>query len=386
MAAVVIAFTGWWQADAVASIAIAVLILPRTYGLLRQAVDILLEATPKGVEMATVRSHILAVAGVADVHDLHAWTITSGIDVLSADVVLEPGADPPSVLDALAAACRATSTSSIRPSSSRPLMAPARGGLARRRRVEDAGMTDRLRLGVIGAGWITSIHLAALDRLDRTTLVGVASARLESAEATAGPAAPPPTTMPSGCSTNSGRTSSTWRCRRPRRSRRARPSSRAGSRSSPRSRWQPRTRPVRRGSPTAIADRGLVVAVGYHLRSLEPLPEVRARLAANPARLVTARWNDATPPPAWWRRGEVGGGQVIEQATHLYDLARLLVGEAEVVGAASLHETPATPPGADVADASAAVLRFETGAVGTFANTRRQSSRSSRSRSAPTGC
>ncbi len=119
--------------------------------------------------------------------------------------------------------------------------------------------------------------------------------------------------------------------------------------------------------------RGLVVAVGYQLRSLEALPEVRARLAANPARLVTARWNDATPPPAWWRREVDGGGQVIEQATHLYDLARLLVGEAEVVGAASLHETPATPPGADVADASAAVLRFDTGAVGTFANTRRQS-------------
>jgi cobalt-zinc-cadmium efflux system protein len=106
VAALVIAFTGWWQADAVASIAIAVLILPRTYGLLRQAVDILLEATPKGVEMATVRSHILAVAGVADVHDLHAWTITSGIDVLSAHVVLEPGADPPSVLDEL---CRCLS-------------------------------------------------------------------------------------------------------------------------------------------------------------------------------------------------------------------------------------------------------------------------------------
>ena len=93
----------------------------------------------------------------------------------------------------------------------------------------------------------------------------------------------------------------------------------------------------------AITDRGLVVAVGYHLRSLETLPEVRARLAANPARLVTARWNDGTPAPAWWRREVDGGGQVIEQATHLYDLARLLVGEAEVVGAASLHETPRTP-------------------------------------------
>ena len=117
-----------------------------------------------------------------------------------------------------------------------------------------------------------------------------------------------------------------------------------------------------------------MVAVGYHLRSLERLPEVRARLAANPARLVTARWNDSTPPPAWWRREVDGGGQVIEQATHLYDLARLLAGEAEVVGAASLHESPATPPGANVADASAAVLRFAGGAVGTFANTRRQAS------------
>ena len=123
----------------------------------------------------------------------------------------------------------------------------------------------------------------------------------------------------------------------------------------------------------ATIDSGLVVAVGYHLRSLEPLPEVRARLAENPARLVTARWTDSTPRPAWWRREQDGGGQVIEQATHLYDLARLLVGEAEVVGAASLHETPATPVGTDVADATAAVLRFETGAVGAFANTRRQS-------------
>jgi predicted dehydrogenase len=123
----------------------------------------------------------------------------------------------------------------------------------------------------------------------------------------------------------------------------------------------------------AVRARGLVAAVGYHLRSLETLPEVQARLGANPARLVVARWTGDTPGPAWWRREADGGGQVIEQATHLYDLARFLVGEATVVGAAALHETPAVPPGTDVADASAAVLRFDTGAVGTFANTRRQS-------------
>lgn len=101
VAAVVIAATGWAQADALASAAIGLLILPRTYGLLREAVDVLLEATPKGLDMDQVRSHILEAPGVRDVHDLHAWTITSGLNVVSAHVVLDPGADPPAVLDHL---------------------------------------------------------------------------------------------------------------------------------------------------------------------------------------------------------------------------------------------------------------------------------------------
>ena len=101
LAAIVIAATGWIQADAVASAAIGILILPRTYGLLRDAVDVLLEATPKGLDMGLVRSHILEAPGVRDVHDLHAWTITSGLNVVSAHVVLEPEADAPQVLDHL---------------------------------------------------------------------------------------------------------------------------------------------------------------------------------------------------------------------------------------------------------------------------------------------
>jgi cobalt-zinc-cadmium efflux system protein len=101
VAAVVIAVTGWRQADALASILIALLILPRTWALLRDAVDVLLEATPKGIDLDQIRHHILGVAGVADVHDLHAWTITSGMNVVSAHVVLRPGADPPAVLDEL---------------------------------------------------------------------------------------------------------------------------------------------------------------------------------------------------------------------------------------------------------------------------------------------
>jgi cobalt-zinc-cadmium efflux system protein len=102
-ASLVIVATGWARADAVASVAIAVLILPRTWGLLRDATDVLLEATPKGVSMDEVRTHILDAAGVADVHDLHAWTITSGMNVVSAHVVLEPGADGAAVLESLCA-------------------------------------------------------------------------------------------------------------------------------------------------------------------------------------------------------------------------------------------------------------------------------------------
>ncbi|MGK5113842.1 MULTISPECIES: cation diffusion facilitator family transporter [unclassified Geodermatophilus] len=88
VAAVVIATTGWTPADTVASLAIGVLVLPRAWSLLRDAVDVLLEAAPRGVDLDSVRAHVLAVDGVIGVHDLHAWTITSGLPVLSAHVVV----------------------------------------------------------------------------------------------------------------------------------------------------------------------------------------------------------------------------------------------------------------------------------------------------------
>ena len=102
-AAIVIAVTGWTPADAVASALIGLLILPRTFALLREATDVLLEATPKGVDMEHVRAHILDAPGVVDCHDLHAWTITSGMNVVSAHVILAEGADAAEALDALCA-------------------------------------------------------------------------------------------------------------------------------------------------------------------------------------------------------------------------------------------------------------------------------------------
>ncbi len=89
VAAVLILITGSTIFDAIASLVIVVLIIPRAWSLLREVVDVLLEATPHGVNLAEVRDHIKRVRGVVDVHDLHAWTITSGVPVLSAHVTVD---------------------------------------------------------------------------------------------------------------------------------------------------------------------------------------------------------------------------------------------------------------------------------------------------------
>ncbi|MGI5439183.1 cation diffusion facilitator family transporter [Streptomyces shenzhenensis] len=83
-----IVVTGWQPADPIASLVIGLMIVPRTVKLLRETLDVLLESAPKDVDMTQVRAHILALDGVEDVHDLHAWTITSGLPVLSAHVVV----------------------------------------------------------------------------------------------------------------------------------------------------------------------------------------------------------------------------------------------------------------------------------------------------------
>jgi cobalt-zinc-cadmium efflux system protein len=89
VAAAVIAVTGWDRADAVASLLIGALILPRTWKLLREAVDVLMEATPKGVDLGDVRAHILQVPHVHAVHDLHASSVSSDLPVLTAHVVVD---------------------------------------------------------------------------------------------------------------------------------------------------------------------------------------------------------------------------------------------------------------------------------------------------------
>ncbi|GGK26794.1 cation transporter [Streptomyces camponoticapitis] len=96
ISATIILTTGWQAADPIASLVIGLMIVPRTVKLLRETLNVLLEAAPKGVDMGEVRAHIVALPGVEDVHDLHAWTITSGMPVLSAHVVVSQ-----SVLDSV---------------------------------------------------------------------------------------------------------------------------------------------------------------------------------------------------------------------------------------------------------------------------------------------
>ena len=91
-AGVVIWLTDFQRADPIASLVIAVLILPRSLHLLKDSVVILLEIAPKGLDLDDVRDHLAGVPGVVDVHDLHAWTITSGMPSLSAHVTVTDAA------------------------------------------------------------------------------------------------------------------------------------------------------------------------------------------------------------------------------------------------------------------------------------------------------
>jgi cobalt-zinc-cadmium efflux system protein len=93
IAALLIWWKGWYYADPIFSVLIGIFILPRTWKLLTQAANILLEATPAHIDVAAVERAMLKVYGVEAVHDLHVWTITSGMDALSAHVVLTEGCE-----------------------------------------------------------------------------------------------------------------------------------------------------------------------------------------------------------------------------------------------------------------------------------------------------
>jgi cobalt-zinc-cadmium efflux system protein len=99
-AAVIIA-TGWFWVDTLVAMGIALFVLPRTWVLLKEALQVLLEGTPREVDIATLRTAMEGVPGVRAIHDLHVWTLTSGVHALSAHAVLVEGATHREVLEAL---------------------------------------------------------------------------------------------------------------------------------------------------------------------------------------------------------------------------------------------------------------------------------------------
>ena len=87
-AALVIQYTGWLRADTIASILVSLLIVRGAWALVRDSVDILLESTPAHISVPAVRAKLEAIPGVENVHDLHVWTVTSGVIAMSAHVLV----------------------------------------------------------------------------------------------------------------------------------------------------------------------------------------------------------------------------------------------------------------------------------------------------------
>ena len=107
VAAIVVRTTGWLAADPVASIVTTLLIVRGAWRLVRESVDVLLEAVPSHISLPTVRRHLEAIGGVESVHDLHVWSVTSGLVAMSAHAVVPAAEDQQRVVEDATSAMRA---------------------------------------------------------------------------------------------------------------------------------------------------------------------------------------------------------------------------------------------------------------------------------------
>lgn len=119
----------------------------------------------------------------------------------------------------------------------------------------------------------------------------------------------------------------------------------------------------------AVTAAGVVTAVGHHWRYSAAVRRAQELLAGRAVRLALGTWLDKVPPVPWWSSRAGSGGQVVEQAVHVLDLARVLVGEVREVCAFGDGTPPDAPADADIDGATVAALRFRCGAVGAVAAT-----------------
>jgi len=227
---------------------------------------------------------------------------------------------------------------------------------------------SRMRIGVVGAGGVATRHVKVLSGMDDAEVVGIAdldARRAETLAAACGASAwPNAEAMLAGV-----RPDAVYVCVPP------------GAHGPAERAVLAAGRPLFVEKPlaadlgtaeqlaTEVAAAGVITATGYHWRHLDTVARARELLAGRTVGLATASWLDTVPPLSWWHRRSRGGGQVIEQATHVLDLLRLLVGEVDLVHAVAGrfgHAGPVEDPDV-VDDSTVALLRFAGGAVGTVA-------------------
>ena len=224
------------------------------------------------------------------------------------------------------------------------------------------------RVGIIGAGWIAGVHLRVLSGFDDVRVVGIASRNPVSA----GPLA----------ESAGARVYSDYR------------SMLDGAELdavfvclAPYANCEPALAVAERGIalfaekplgvdedwPARIAkavhEKDIVSCVGYQWRYLEVVDRARELLEGRPPQLVVGSWLGDTPGPAWWIRKDQSGGQIVEQATHVFDLARFLAGEMEPAAAAGRRIPRADYPNSDILDVTETSVRFASGAIGSFSTT-----------------
>lgn len=105
VAGIIMLTTGWYYADPLISAGIGLFIFPRTWALLKDAVGVLLEGTPSDVNIRSLRDSLSKTEGVAEIHDLHVWSLTSGVNAVSVHAVLAEGADHDEVLERVHKSC-----------------------------------------------------------------------------------------------------------------------------------------------------------------------------------------------------------------------------------------------------------------------------------------
>jgi predicted dehydrogenase len=225
-----------------------------------------------------------------------------------------------------------------------------------------------VRIGVLGAGAVATRHVSVLSRFDDARVVAVADPQRDAADRLAASCGATAYAEPERL-LDTERVDAVYVCVPP--FAHGAPESAALDRGLPLFVEKPIAADLRTAETLAarIAAAGVVTGTGYHWRCLDIVERARGLLAGRPARLALGYWLDKVPPPAWWSSRAGSGGQVVEQATHVVDLVRVLLGEVVSVYAQAAR-TPAAwaaRPAADVDDVTAATLRFASGAVGTLA-------------------